>query len=159
EAVAVLQKVAARFPSLFVARFYLGMALVQLGRADEGVVELEAAAAASGRNPGALSSLAQAHGAAGRPEKARAILDEPARRAPTEVIPIYQTAGIHLALGDRERALDQLEEAVHVQRDNWPTWLEHDPRWEPLRAEPRFRALVRELDFESGKTCAKEAIV
>ena len=28
EAVAVLQKVAARFPSLFVARFYLGMALV-----------------------------------------------------------------------------------------------------------------------------------
>jgi len=157
EAVEIFEKQTTRHPSRYIAYFWLGMALVQEGRANEGVTALERCAALTKRNPGALGSLAQAYAAAGRPAEARAILQELATRAGSEVIPIYQNATVHLALGEKALALEELEQAVHEERDNWPTWLALDPRLAALHSERRFQALVNELAFFPGRACRATA--
>jgi len=51
---------------------------------------------------------------------------------------------LHLALGDRSKALDFLEEAVDV-RDPDIVFMAVDPRLDPLRSEPRFQQLIQKL--------------
>jgi TolB-like protein/cytochrome c-type biogenesis protein CcmH/NrfG len=53
-------------------------------------------------------------------------------------------ANLHLALGNRERALDFLEQAVS-DYDPSVVWLAVDPRLDVLRPMPRFQALVARL--------------
>ena len=51
----------------------------------------------------------------------------------------------HLALGDREAALQDLERAYR-ERSGWQLlFLAVEPRFDPLRADPRFRDLLRRL--------------
>jgi hypothetical protein len=51
-------------------------------------------------------------------------------------------------LGDKARALDELERAWDI-RDSGLLWLKVDPTLDPLRNEPRFKALFNRLDFPS----------
>jgi hypothetical protein len=51
---------------------------------------------------------------------------------------------LHLAMGDVERSLDYLDEAVK-DRDPAVLWLAVDPRVDPLRNHHRFQALVDRL--------------
>ena len=60
----------------------------------------------------------------------------------------YQYAQIYSVLGDKARALSELERAWDI-RDSGLLWLKVDPTFDPLRDEPRFRALVERLDFPS----------
>jgi serine/threonine-protein kinase len=56
----------------------------------------------------------------------------------------YAIAVIHAGLGDRERALSALEGA-YEERSHWLVWLKRDPRWDGIRDDARFRALVRRV--------------
>ena len=55
-------------------------------------------------------------------------------------------AGVRALLGDRSGALDVLERAV-AAHDAIVVNFKVDPWLDPLRAEPRFEALMRRLDF------------
>jgi hypothetical protein len=55
-------------------------------------------------------------------------------------------AGIYAQWGDRQRALDWLEKALR-SRDSGPEIIRIDPLMDPLRNEPRFRAVVQALRF------------
>jgi adenylate cyclase len=52
----------------------------------------------------------------------------------------YNVACFYAQLGEIEKALDFLENTITSR-----TWVESDPELEPLRAHPRFRALVEKL--------------
>lgn len=54
----------------------------------------------------------------------------------------------YLALGDRERALENLEEALR-QRSHWLTFLDIDPAFDALRGNPRFEAVARRIGPKS----------
>jgi tetratricopeptide (TPR) repeat protein len=58
----------------------------------------------------------------------------------------YSYATIYAQWGDRTRALELLEKAVRV-RDAGLSFLKTDPLLDPLRNEPRFQAVLRELKF------------
>ena len=58
----------------------------------------------------------------------------------------YQYATIYAQRGDRARALEWLETAARV-RDPGLESLKTDPLLDPLRKEPRFKAIERELKF------------
>jgi TolB-like protein/Flp pilus assembly protein TadD len=58
----------------------------------------------------------------------------------------YQYAEIYAQRGDRDRALEWLETAMRL-RDPGFRRLKTDPLMDPLRKEPRFEALERELKF------------
>jgi hypothetical protein len=56
----------------------------------------------------------------------------------------WDLALIYAALGEKEKALTQLEKAAD-QRVGWIVLLGVDPALDSLRAEPRFRALQRRV--------------
>jgi TolB-like protein len=60
----------------------------------------------------------------------------------------YQYATIYAQWGDRGKALEWLETAMHL-RDPGLILLKTDPLMDPLRKEPRFQAIERELKFRN----------
>jgi hypothetical protein len=58
----------------------------------------------------------------------------------------YEYAMIYAQWGDRSKALDWLHTAMR-QRDPGLRQLKTDPLLDPLRNEPRFQAIERELKF------------
>jgi TolB-like protein/Flp pilus assembly protein TadD len=58
----------------------------------------------------------------------------------------YQYATIYAQWGDRAKALDWLETAMRL-RDSGLIQLKTDPLLDPLRNEPRFQAIERQLKF------------
>jgi hypothetical protein len=62
-----------------------------------------------------------------------------------QVLP-FNLALVNLGLGDHARALDNLERALAADSQMMP-WLGRDAMFDPLRTEPRFRALMKTLNF------------
>ena len=58
----------------------------------------------------------------------------------------YQYATIYAQWGDRTTALKWLDTAMRL-RDSGLIYLKTDPLMDPLRNEPRFQAVLRELKF------------
>jgi TolB-like protein/Flp pilus assembly protein TadD len=58
----------------------------------------------------------------------------------------YQYATIYAQWGNRPKALEWLETALRL-RDSGLEYLKADPLMDPLRKEPRFQAIERELKF------------
>jgi tetratricopeptide (TPR) repeat protein len=58
----------------------------------------------------------------------------------------YQYAEIYAQFGNRAKALEWLETALRL-RDPGLVNLKTDPLMDPLRQEPRFQAVMRELKF------------
>ncbi len=66
----------------------------------------------------------------------------------TESLPVRSTtvAQLHLVLGDREMAIRVLERA-YGEHSPVLTYAMVDPRWDALRADPRFKDLLRRLNL------------
>jgi hypothetical protein len=60
----------------------------------------------------------------------------------------YQYAAIYAQWGDRAKALEWLETAWRL-RDSGLEYLKTDPLLDPMRQEPRFQAIQRQLKFPS----------
>ena len=58
----------------------------------------------------------------------------------------YELAAAEMSLGDRDRAIQLLHEAVE-QRDKWVSWIKVDPRFDPLRQDPRFASILKLAGF------------
>lgn len=60
----------------------------------------------------------------------------------------YQYGEVYTQLGDKDRAFAALERAWEI-RDGGLMNLRNDPMLDPLRADPRYKALVKKLNFPS----------
>ena len=111
---------------------------------------LEAEVASSPEDPRLRSSLGLAYAALGRREEA---IREGIRA--TELLTreddgfyylpyVVDLAHIYTLVGDYGSALDQIE--YLLTNPSWisPAWLEMDPRWRPLRDNPRYQALIEQ---------------
>jgi hypothetical protein len=58
----------------------------------------------------------------------------------------FNEALVYLGLGDKERALDNLERA-YAANSEFMVYLGQDPLYDALRSEARFTALLRRLNF------------
>jgi TolB-like protein/DNA-binding winged helix-turn-helix (wHTH) protein/cytochrome c-type biogenesis protein CcmH/NrfG len=83
----------------------------------------------------------------GRPSDAEAVLAK--YRATEGDGAAYQYAAIYAQWGDRAKALQWLETAARLH-DSGLIYLKTDPLLDPLRSEPRFQAIERELKFPSN---------
>jgi tetratricopeptide (TPR) repeat protein len=80
---------------------------------------------------------------AGRPEEARAILDQLLRRSKSRYVPPSRIALVYNHLGDKERTLDWLEKAYAI-RDPGMTFLKA-PNWKNVENDPRFQDIFRRV--------------
>jgi hypothetical protein len=58
----------------------------------------------------------------------------------------YIIAAVYAALGDKNEALNRLEQA-YAERSWYLAFLNVDPELDSLRSEPRFQDLVRRMNF------------
>jgi DNA-binding winged helix-turn-helix (wHTH) protein/TolB-like protein/Tfp pilus assembly protein PilF len=108
-------------------------------------VALAERGAAIDSSPVALIMLAQTYGHAGQKEKVQPLLDQ-AASAGTYTCP-YESAAAYLSIGDKERALTLLNEAVD-KRSNCLMFLRTDPRLQPLREDARYKVLLTRVGLD-----------
>lgn len=94
----------------------------------------------------ALIMLAEAYGYAGQKEKVLPLLEKAARTPGTYICP-YESAAAYLSIGDTERAMTLLDEAV-VNRSNCLMFLRNDPRLEPIRQHPHYQVLLSRVGLD-----------
>jgi tetratricopeptide (TPR) repeat protein len=117
------------------------------GLADYGLGDLERARSSCEAKPDDWLSqqcLAVTYQKLGRHADAEAVLAK--MRATWGDAEAYQYATIYAQWGDRAKALEWLDTAMRV-RDSGLQSLKTDPLMDPLRKEPRFQAVMRELKF------------
>jgi TolB-like protein/DNA-binding winged helix-turn-helix (wHTH) protein/Flp pilus assembly protein TadD len=119
----------------------LGASLIQMGRAAEGVAELEAAAAIASTDPVLLAWLAHAKAIGGECGVAKTILLALERMRHERFVPAYHLALAHVGLGDADEAFRQLDVACE-ERDPALINLNRDPRFDPIRSDARFSVLL-----------------
>jgi tetratricopeptide (TPR) repeat protein len=111
------------------------------GRFGEITEEMERSLLVAGATT--IGVLGHLYGIIGRHDDARRLLEELDRRSATEYVGHYNSAFIHLGLGDHDKALALLQEAV-LGRESLLFALTSRP-FDPLRADRRFRALVKAI--------------
>jgi serine/threonine-protein kinase len=89
-------------------------------------------------------TLALALARAGKPDYARETLAALEARLKDEYVSPVELATLYIALGDNDRAIDWAEKA-YEERRGWMAYLNVHPLMDPLRAEPRFKVLVRKM--------------
>lgn len=143
EAVRTFERSILEFPDAEAAHGGLGLALEQQRDYPRAIAELRRAfQLAPVSEMGA--ALAHAYAAAGEPQRARALLDSLEHHVGVSYVGPSYLAIVYVALGNRAKALDLLEDGFR-SRDEWMTWLKVDPRFDPLRSDPRFQSLVAKM--------------
>jgi TolB-like protein/Flp pilus assembly protein TadD len=125
----------------------LASALASRGQFEEAITEARAAVTLSQQHPTALAGLGAVYARAGRPQRALEILNRLKQAQPQNA-----TAAQALIYAN----LGQIDEAFRLlyATPSWNAaareWLRINPIWEPMRKDPRWTGLMRELGFEDG---------
>jgi tetratricopeptide (TPR) repeat protein len=136
-------------PNFWPARYFRGLTYEQQGKFAQAVRDLQAALDASGGNCLPRAALAHVHAQAGGQRDARRILRQLEREASPYVSP-WALALVHAGLGDADRALGLLADAVGLRSLQAGLFLKTDPRLDPLRSVPRFKELESTLYAPPG---------
>ena len=126
------------------AHFFLGLIRVAEAQYDKAIPEFETAAA--GHNGGAMAGLAYGYAIAGQKDRALEILAKLQAGRDSGMIVDYRVAAVHLALGDKDQAIEWLRKS-YDDHENWMNQLKVDPVMDPLRSDPRFQELMRKIHF------------
>jgi len=62
--------------------------------------------------------------------------------------PVWSLAMVYTMVGEHDAAIDQLEYLLSIPSDRSTWHLRLDPRWDPLRDNPRFQALLEKYGEE-----------
>ena len=132
-------------PGLGLTRILVADAHVLMGQTQKAIKELEEAAQIDNETLLTKGKLCRAYGLAGRTDDAKNLLKEIETRAENEQGYWVSHAICHLGLGDRSRALDDLEVAVknHEIAVFTAYSLLLDRTWEPVRSDPRWERILR----------------
>jgi hypothetical protein len=88
--------------------------------------------------------LGRGYAKAGRRKDAERVLAELHALADQSYPAPFQTAMVHVGLGEPDRAFHWLEKA-HATRSWYLSWLKMEPVLDPLRKDPRYADLLRRM--------------
>jgi len=130
-------------PRFYVAHYYLGEALQFKGKLTDATAEYQKSFE-SNNDPFSLAMLGQACARQGKTDEAQKILARLREQAKSQYISPYAFAVVLTALGDKARAIDELE---HNYDDTgfYISLIKVDPLFDDLRGDPRFEALVQKI--------------
>ena len=147
------------------ARVLLGSSLLAINSPKEAMRVLESAAGVVNPQPLAVASLAYARAVLGDTDGAAALIDTLESPSRTRYAPGYYVALAHTALGQTDRAFAALKRACD-DRDPGVMNVAVDPRFGPLRSDPRYGELLaylglqdfpRQLDMPAHDAAAQTA--
>ncbi|HKR52842.1 MAG TPA: adenylate/guanylate cyclase domain-containing protein [Chthoniobacterales bacterium] len=147
EALDRLQKTVDLDPNFWVTHLTLGKVYTQQRKYPEAIEELGKARELSHGNSEAIASIGYAAALAGDKAKARAVLDELKALSNEHYVPPVNVALVLSSLGEKDEALASLEKGC-AERDVRLTLLKVDPRWDSLRSDPRFIAILKRIGLQ-----------
>src|SRR5437763_14776301 len=89
--------------------------------------------------------LGQAYARNGQRDEAQKILARLNEEAKSHYVAPYALALVQLGLGDKDRAIEELDHAYREQEANYLFGIKADPMLYDLRGDPRSEALVRRV--------------
>jgi serine/threonine-protein kinase len=128
------------------ARFWLGMAQEQLGKPDDAIRELRAAIAQGGPTSIYVAALGHVYATHGHKREALRALEDLQTRSKSHHVSPLDIATIQLGLGERDATFASLERAVQTHAGGL-VFLAVDPRYDPVRQDPRWLSLLQRIGF------------
>jgi len=130
-------------PNCTTCRTYIGLAEVQKGNVRQaldiiGPVRLPAASPLDVMTTASILALADQR------EPALRVIENMRGTAKQQYICPYEMAAAYTALDDKNSAFEWLSHAKEA-RSVCVIWLNQEPRFDPLRSDPQFQRLVREV--------------
>lgn len=133
-----------QFPQFVLGEFWLGSAYREKKMYAESLAHFQHALTLAPKNPALLMAYGHALAVSGDHAGAKAKLAELQAMSRDRYIPAIYFAGIYTGLGDTDNAFAWLQKAVQ-QRNDRLIYLREDPISDPLRADPRFAALMQQV--------------
>jgi serine/threonine-protein kinase len=134
-------------PQYYLAHAMMGPVYTQTGRFDEALECYAKAREADPESKFVASFEAMTLAFAGQRAEAVKILEEISRRAVNDYISPVSIAYIYTALGEKDRAFENLDRAI-FDRDPNILGLKSNPIFDSLRSDVRYRALLKKMQLE-----------
>jgi tetratricopeptide (TPR) repeat protein len=148
QALSVWERALELAPDYYRTHLHIGNHLCGTGAYQEGIASLERARALSPGDPHIVADIGYCHAISGRPDEARKRLRELEEQSEVRYVSPVAQALIRVGLGEKDEALEALERAYQV-RAVLLTSIRMDPRYRPLRSDPRFADLLRRIGLAS----------
>jgi DNA-binding winged helix-turn-helix (wHTH) protein/Tfp pilus assembly protein PilF len=132
-------------PEFWIGQLHLAQVYIELGENDLALTALNH----SGKlvvNSKVIALRGYIFARAGRLEEAQNVLHTLLSIAQERYVPPYAMAIVHAGLGQYEEAMQWLERCYQA-RDVHVVFLTIDPKWDPLRGDPRFSNLLQRCGF------------
>ena len=136
-----LDKVLELDPNFWHAHLIKGRVLNSVGRKDEAIQEWKKTREMAPEASEPIPYLTCGFAKSGRRKEALTTLVELKSMAGTTYVPFYHFAVAYNCVGESGQALNYLEKAL---KDREMMWLGTDDRWDNLRNDPRFIALMNQ---------------
>ena len=133
-------------PSFMLTHIWFGRPYLEKGMYSEAISELETAVKLSGEGTLALAMLGHGLASAGRSEDAQKVLDKLMQRSKSQYVPSYWIAVVFNGFRDRDRTVAWLRRAFD-ERSSWLVWTNVEPRFDWLRGDPEFEAMIGAMKF------------
>jgi DNA-binding winged helix-turn-helix (wHTH) protein/TolB-like protein/lipoprotein NlpI len=126
------------------AYIHLGTTYTAEGAYADAIREFGESERLAGADPYLDGLVGYAQARSGNTVKARELLEQLTRRSRRENVPAYSIAIVYLGLGERDKALEWLDNASQ-DRSTYLVYAKTDPLLDPLRSDPRFAALLQRM--------------
>ena len=146
EAVDQCKRVLELYPDFVPAHQLLGLVYAQENADREAMAELKQAETLERDSAITPMLIDYELARSGKRAEASRSLASRVARAHGAPIPDYYVAAAWAAAGNKEKAQMALNRA-YQQRSNWLIYLPYDPRFDALRSEPQFQALLHKVGF------------
>jgi serine/threonine-protein kinase len=133
-------------PDFARGRSTLGWAYLKSGMPDQGLAELEGAAALAPDNVMFRAQLGQAYAMAGKITNAREVLQQLEQLSQERYVSPYYMAYVYTGLGEADRAMDFLERA-YKERAGSVHSIKGSFLFTSLHSHPRFQALLMKMNL------------
>ena len=151
EAIEQLRRTIELDPNYPVIYWILGLLLRKTGRYALAITEGEKGVKLSGGSPLMRAALAHTLAAAGGTTEATQTLGDLTELAKHRYVAPYFLAGIHVGLGENDRAIEYLEKS-YAEHSHWLIYLHLDPSMDGLRDDPRFQDILRRVGLPALTT-------
>ena len=131
-------------PNFIVGRWALSQAYIVKGMYTEAIALNEQALQTAPTNQVFLRFAGLAYAKAGRRQEAEEIINRFRAIAKTQYVMSYHLVLIYAALGEKDKAFAELEQAFE-ERDYLLPRIKVEPFLDPLRDDPRFKDLIKRM--------------
>ncbi|MHC4534031.1 MAG: TPR end-of-group domain-containing protein, partial [Planctomycetota bacterium] len=158
EAIKQLHEVLQMDADFLPAFYHLAATHTRKSMFEENIALYKKAATLRGRDATSLAGLAFAYAATGNIRETQTLLQEALVRSKEEYVPASLFSLIYAHLNDKNRAFNWLNKVIEQQ--HWSAiLLKVDPFWDPLRKDPRFNDVLKQMNFpETPETVTSEKL-